>query len=45
MIETIKDGYPDGVCPDCGEEIPDDAMEGEECCNCGHVFWDTLDDD
>lgn len=34
----IKDGYDDGVCPDCQEEIPDDAVEGEECSNCGHVW-------
>jgi DNA-directed RNA polymerase subunit RPC12/RpoP len=37
--ELIKGHYPDGECPDCGEDIPDNATEGEECGNCGHVFW------
>ena len=34
----IKDYYDDGVCPDCGEPIPDDAEDGSDCVNCGHVF-------
>ena len=42
----LKDLYQDGECPDCGEEIPDDAEPGCECKNCGHVFWlDTPNDD
>jgi hypothetical protein len=32
------DQYPDGVCPDCGEEINPEAVVGEACDNCGHVF-------
>ena len=32
------DQYPDGVCPDCGEEINPEATVGESCDNCGHVF-------
>lgn len=30
--------YPRGECPDCGEPIPKDVVEGEACCNCGHIF-------
>jgi DNA-directed RNA polymerase subunit RPC12/RpoP len=36
---VIVAAYPDGKCPDCGEEIPDDVEEGDACENCGHVFW------
>lgn len=35
----------DGVCPDCGEPMPPDIQEGEECCQCGHVFWTQRKDD
>lgn len=35
----IKEFYEDGICPHCGEEIPDDMVEGGECSNCGYVFW------
>jgi regulator of replication initiation timing len=31
--------YKDG-CPDCGEPIPPDIEEGQECCQCGHIFWE-----
>jgi len=34
----VKGNYEDGVCPDCGESIPRDATEGEECAHCGFVF-------
>lgn len=34
----VKEEYEDGVCPDCGEEIPEEATEGESCSNCEHVF-------
>ncbi|MCK9462610.1 MAG: hypothetical protein M0R80_23575 [Proteobacteria bacterium] len=34
----VKDDYEDGVCGDCQEPIPDDAMYGEACVNCGHVW-------
>jgi rubredoxin len=33
--------YLSGECPDCGEKIPSVAIEGDECGNCGHVFWLT----
>ena len=38
-MTKIQDAYEDGVCPDCQEEIPEDTVDGEECKNCGHVFW------
>ena len=34
----IKASYEDGECPDCGEQIPNDVKEGQECKNCDHVF-------
>ena len=41
---SVRDTYPNGACPDCGEPIPD-AGEGAACANCGHVFWeDTADE-
>jgi hypothetical protein len=33
-----EESYPNGECPDCGDPIPDDATDGDECKNCGHVF-------
>lgn len=42
----VKDAYEGGVCPDCGEPISENATPGDECLNCGHVFWpDTPSDD
>jgi len=35
----VKDCYEDGVCPDCSEIIPNSTGEGDQCTNCGHVFW------
>jgi len=35
----VKASYPTGRCPDCGQMIGDSVEEGEECSNCGHVFW------
>lgn len=32
------DGY-DGECPDCGEDLPENWQNGDECENCGHVFY------
>ena len=37
----IRDIYSNGMCPDCGEDIPVDAEEGGQCENCGHVWCDT----
>jgi len=39
LCEHVKNAYEDGVCPDCGEPIPDDAVDGVNCANCGHVFY------
>ena len=38
-MNEVKNAYPDGVCPDCGRNIPSDACEGWECPNCGHVCY------
>ena len=35
----FEGAYELGACPDCGDPIPEDAVEGEACANCGHVFW------
>ncbi len=37
--DKVKNSYEDGVCPDCSEDIPDDCVDGQECSNCGHVFY------
>lgn len=38
--------YENGVCPDCQEDIPYDAVRGESCANCGHVWaWGVCDDE
>ena len=40
MSESISiiRSYQDGVCPDCGLEIPLEVVAGQACQNCGHVF-------
>lgn len=35
----VKSAYPGGVCPDCGEDIPQYAPEGYMCFNCGHACY------
>ena len=35
----MKLHYPDGCCPDCGEPIPDDCVDGQACSNCEHAFF------
>ena len=40
---SVCDDYENGECPDCGEPIPKDATSGDECVNCGHVFWEYVD--
>jgi Zn finger protein HypA/HybF involved in hydrogenase expression len=40
---NVADEYPEGRCPDCNEEIDPHAVEGDECSNCGHVFWLFID--
>ncbi|HOS16057.1 MAG TPA: hypothetical protein PKX15_03435 [Bacteroidales bacterium] len=44
-MNKIKESYPDGKCPDCGDEIPDNVKDGDECLNCGHIFWEEREDD
>ena len=39
---SIKDNYPEGECPDCGDPIPTDVVDGGECENCGHVFYEHV---
>jgi hypothetical protein len=41
MAQSVKEQYPNGECPDCGDPIPDDTTMGDECSNCGHVFVET----
>lgn len=42
---SIKDNYENGECPDCGDAIPDDIVDGGECSNCGHVFYEEMKSD
>ena len=43
---VIRESYEDSVCPDCGEDIPTDVVNGQACENCGHTFVDPrLNDD
>lgn len=37
-MKTVKEAYESGVCPDCGEDIPDDVESGDQCINCEHTF-------
>ena len=37
--KSLRECYENYQCPDCGEEIPVDTTDGDECVNCGHVFW------
>ena len=41
-MNIIKDSYENGECPDCGKDIPDDVSGGDECSNCGHVFYSLV---
>ena len=35
---NIKEHYYDGICPDCGMEIPENSKVNDSCKDCGHVF-------
>lgn len=37
-LNPVKDAYENGECPDCGEDIPDDVVNGQGCERCEHVF-------
>jgi ribosomal protein S27E len=41
----LQAAYIDGECPDCGDPIPNKAKDGESCQNCGHVFWEDVQED
>ena len=45
MANSIKEGYIDEECPDCGEEIPEDVVSGQACKNCEHIFTDLVNDE
>jgi hypothetical protein len=38
LEKWVGSDYLDGLCPDCSEDIPAEAVEGTACLNCGHVF-------
>jgi len=38
---AVRQDYANTLCPDCNEPIPDDALIGEACNNCGHVWNDV----
>lgn len=38
----VQKAYDNASCPDCQESIPKTAVNGSECKNCGHVFWDGI---
>ena len=35
----VRSNYTKGECPDCFALIPPRAIDGDECLNCGHVFY------
>jgi len=37
--QRIRKSYPDEECPDCGEPIPKNVVDGQACKNCGHVYY------
>lgn len=39
VVMGVKLAYVGGVCPDCEENIPDNAPEGYTCENCGHACY------
>lgn len=39
----MKKSYKNGECPDCGDPIPKRTSDGDECKNCGHVFYKLKD--
>jgi hypothetical protein len=43
--KIVKNAYEDGLCPVCGEPIPDDLKSGTECVNCGYILWSEDDFD
>jgi hypothetical protein len=39
--DLVRNEYDKGECPDCQEPIPESALHGESCENCGHI-WNQL---
>ena len=37
--KAIIANYDGGLCPDCGRKIRRNVKEGDDCRNCGHVFY------
>lgn len=37
-MQLIRDYFEDGICPDCGSQIPDYMQNGEHCHCCGYIF-------
>ena len=37
-IPYVKESFEDGLCPECGTDIPDNAMKGDACSHCYYVF-------
>ena len=37
--KAIIANYDRGECPDCHEKISNTVVEGDDCPNCGHVFY------
>lgn len=42
MKNQIKNSYKNGKCPDCESSINENIEDGEECLNCGHVFYSIV---
>jgi hypothetical protein len=39
MTKYVRDDYEYGECPDCRKAIPHTAVEGDQCSECGCVFF------
>jgi hypothetical protein len=37
-VNWVGNAYENAACPDCEKEIPSNAVEGNACEECGHVF-------
>jgi len=44
-MTELQESYENAECPDCGEAILDNYVEGDECPECGHVFTIETDED
>lgn len=39
-MSLLIESYEQGECPDCGLKIKESSVDGDECENCGHVFYE-----